>query len=240
MVEMRRTVGLLFAVGSMAGVALAAPSGAFGATTLGQTFIPDDCSEETYIQTASPPGGPSYSAPFDGVITQWSYQSDATPPPTVRLKVAQDLGGGTLKIVAQSDTESIVASKLNTYQSRVSMPAGTDLGEFIADDCSRSDDTFTDFFAGGDLSVGTTSSDFTEENFQQDIAAVLEPDADHDGFGDETQDQCPTNAGTQGSCPVTPGTSVKKKKCKKHKKKHKRSAESAKKHKKCKKKKKKH
>jgi hypothetical protein len=35
-----------------------------------------------------------------------------------------------------------------------------------------------------------------------DLSATLEPDADHDGFGDETQDQCPTNASTQGACPV--------------------------------------
>jgi hypothetical protein len=34
------------------------------------------------------------------------------------------------------------------------------------------------------------------------ISVVLEPDADHDGFGDETQDQCPTNATTQGPCPT--------------------------------------
>ena len=60
------------------------------------------------------------------------------------------------------------------------------------------------------------------------ISATLEPDADGDGFGDETQDQCPTDGATQGACPVTPLT----KKCKKHKH---RSAESAKK-KKCKKK----
>jgi RTX calcium-binding nonapeptide repeat (4 copies) len=34
------------------------------------------------------------------------------------------------------------------------------------------------------------------------IAANVEPDSDHDGFGDETQDQCPTNATTQGPCPA--------------------------------------
>src|SRR5262249_49078219 len=32
------------------------------------------------------------------------------------------------------------------------------------------------------------------------VSAVIEPDADHDGFGDETQDQCPTQATTQGPC----------------------------------------
>jgi hypothetical protein len=30
----------------------------------------------------------------------------------------------------------------------------------------------------------------------------VEPDADHDGFGDETQDQCPTDKTTQGPCPA--------------------------------------
>jgi len=31
--------------------------------------------------------------------------------------------------------------------------------------------------------------------------ADVEADADNDGFGDETQDQCPTDASTQGQCP---------------------------------------
>jgi hypothetical protein len=205
-------------------VSVVAPATASAATTLGQTFDPTGCSPETYIQTASPMGGPSYTAPFSGVITRWSYQSDSTPPPTVRLKVAQDFGGGTLKIVGESAIENIAPSNLNTYQSRIPMPAGTDLGEFIANDCSQADPTYTDYYADTDLGVGTTSSAFNQENFRQDISAVLEPDADHDGFGDETQDQCPANASTQGPCP--------KKKCK-HKKKHKSGAVIAK---KCKKK----
>jgi hypothetical protein len=33
------------------------------------------------------------------------------------------------------------------------------------------------------------------------LNADVEPDADRDGFGDETQDQCPTNAALQGPCP---------------------------------------
>ena len=32
------------------------------------------------------------------------------------------------------------------------------------------------------------------------VAATIEPDADGDGFGDETQDKCPTQATTQGAC----------------------------------------
>ena len=33
------------------------------------------------------------------------------------------------------------------------------------------------------------------------LNADIEADADKDGFGDETQDQCPTDASTQGPCP---------------------------------------
>ena len=38
------------------------------------------------------------------------------------------------------------------------------------------------------------------------IAAVLEPDADLDGFGDASQDLCPQSAATQAACP--PPTTV--------------------------------
>jgi len=192
---------------ALAGAALAfvLPSAAAAATTLGETFAPGGCAEDTYIQSDTPSGAPSYTAPFDGVITRWSYQSDASPPPSVRLKVARDLGGGSFKIVAQSALEDITANTLNTYQSRISMPAGTDLGEYIGDDCSRGDADYTDHFAATDLPVGTTT-DFTQEHFQQDISAVLEPDVDHDGYGDETQDQCPSNGATAGPCP--PGSTI--------------------------------
>ncbi len=66
-----------------------------------------------------------------------------------------------------------------------------------------------------------------------DASAVVEPDADGDGYGDETQDGCPANGAVHDKCPAT-----KKKKCKKKKKGKKRSSAAAKKKKGCKKKKK--
>jgi len=229
---MIRRIGLLGALVGAAGLLSVAPGVASASTTIGQTFSPSGCSEETYIQTASPPGGPSYVVPFDGVITQWSYQSDPSPPPTVRLKAAFHPGGTTLQIVAESATENIAPSTLNTYQSRIPVPAGANLGEFISEDCSRPDDNYSDYYLGEDLAVGSSSSDFTLENFQQDISAVVEPDADHDGFGDDTQDLCPSNGSTQSACPASAPPPTKKK-CKKHKHGHK-SAQAAK--KRCKKK----
>ncbi len=67
------------------------------------------------------------------------------------------------------------------------------------------------------------------------VQGTVEADADHDGFGDDTQDQCPTDGTTQGPCAVAPVSApapVPKKKCKK--KKH-RSADAGVAKKKCKK-----
>lgn len=42
------------------------------------------------------------------------------------------------------------------------------------------------------------------------LNADVEPDADGDGYGDETQDLCPTDAMTQGACPdkLSPETTI--------------------------------
>jgi hypothetical protein len=70
------------------------------------------------------------------------------------------------------------------------------------------------------------------------VAGTVEPDADHDGFGDETQDRCPVSAGFQGVCPATAIPSQgPRKKCKRKRKG--KSATAAKKKRRCKKKRKK-
>jgi hypothetical protein len=48
--------------------------------------------------------------------------------------------------------------------------------------------------------LGTPFSTTSFNTFRMDVAAVLEPDADGDNFGDETQDLCPTDATKQGEC----------------------------------------
>jgi hypothetical protein len=52
------------------------------------------------------------------------------------------------------------------------------------------------------------------------LNADVEPDADHDSFGDETQDLCPTNATVQTACPPAPvPAAAVKKRCKRKKRK---------------------
>jgi hypothetical protein len=83
--------------------------------------------------------------------------------------------------------------------------------------------------------AGTTKTYTTSlcNNDEWLLQATVEADADNDGFGDETQDQCPTSASTHGACPISAPPATHKKKCKK--KKH-RSAGAVAAKKKCKKK----
>ena len=223
----------------VAGLVLVAPVAAFGATTLGATPATNNgtcAGNTTYLQSISP--GAPYTAPSDGVITSWSYRPTVSPPAQIQLKLGHPAPGADLTmdadftIVGESGLETPLANTLNTFATRVPIHVGDEIGIYLSNDgeCLRADASYTNHYNNNDVLPGTTRNFFAESD-QLSVSAVLEPDADQDGFGDETQDQCPTNAANHGPCPVTPV----KKKCKKHKKKH-HSAAVAKK-KKCKKKK---
>jgi hypothetical protein len=215
-----------------------APAGA--AVTIGQTFTPDDNfgGSGAFIQTGTPDN--SYVVPSDGVVTSWSFQGPPQATPPMKLKMFRAAGGDDYTTVGDSALVTPASDVLNTFQTRIPVKAGDVPGHFY------SDTTFSYTDVDGydtheisddpgspnlDIPPGTTFTYEATTGNHIDLSAVIEPDADHDGFGDETQDACPTIPTADGACPV------KKKKCK-HRKKHKkhRSAESAKK-KKCKKKK---
>ena len=63
-------------------------------------------------------------------------------------------------------------------------------------------------FLGGDIPVGGTGTSTTENpNLRVSVAATVESDADKDGFGDDTQDKCPSDPARQDPpCASTTGT----------------------------------
>jgi len=193
-----------------------APAGA--ATQFGQTFNPTSTGPilpaTTYLQCLSP--GDGYGAPSPGVITSWSFQADGLPP-QIKLKVGRLAASLSFTIVGESALETPAPSELNTFSTRIPVQAGDLLGFFATpgtrnvattpapgyNTCRRVGD--------GDQPVGTTNnySQQTSPEYQLDVAAILEPDADNDGFGDETQDQCPGDASKQGDC-APPDTQITK------------------------------
>jgi hypothetical protein len=253
---MIRRLTLISALACATGFALAAPGGAMGATTVGQT-APDagsvlTCGGATLFLTPTVGAAPDYFVPTGGgVLTSWSVQGPTSlkEPPTddLKLKVVRSSSANSYVIAAEDIFRSIVPGVLNTFPIRIPVSGG----EIIALWVPNGSQPCTFFGPPGDVqeyrggsfaepAIGATFvTDSTDVGRRTNVSAKLEPDADHDGFGDETQDQCLGQAGSSNGCLPPPAAApvqpVAKKKCKK--KKHKRYAESAKK-KKCKKKKK--
>jgi hypothetical protein len=158
-------------------------------------------------------GPPSYTVPDGGVIVSWSHYEGPPSGNMMRLKIFRRTDVPTsFFTVGQSAVESLTAGVVNTFATRIPVQAGDVLGEStltLGADCDFSGTAGdTERGVGGDPPPGSTvtfgpPSGPTRIN----VAATLEPDADNDGFGDETQDACPTDETTQGACPV-PETTI--------------------------------
>ena len=156
----------------------------------------------TYVQTADDPTQPSYAAPTAGVITSWSTRlgSMAPTPVTFKLKIVRSTAAGQ-KVVGESAgqfTGSSSAQLDATFPARVSVDAGDRIGLATPPTLGFSINEVT-LLTGGTIAVaageasGSFVPDGTTSNARLQLSAKLEPDADRDGYGDETQDPCPTD-----------------------------------------------
>ena len=170
----------------------------------------DSC---TVMQTHAPPGV-VLTAPTDGVIVRWRIRAIDTGASLVSLQVLRTAGGNAFVAVNESPQRELPNDNniFLTFNTRQAVHAGDQIGLkalhgqnlWILGATGNSE-----FFAAGfDPALGPTpmsqnlvlaSGDSESAEFNAD----LEPDVDHDGFGDETQDQCPTDARKQIPCPPT-------------------------------------
>jgi hypothetical protein len=131
------------------------------------------------------------------VIVSWSIESTSAGSsgnPTV-LKVARAAGGDSFTIVGESQGQNIPdTDALNTYPTRIPVQEGDLIGLFTAPAsvfyCARPASGYTVHRSafGAELALGSTTTLERVEGQQLDVSAILEPDCDQDGFGDETQD----------------------------------------------------
>jgi hypothetical protein len=211
---------------------MAAPSGASGATTIGETFTPSAFCDtsRTRLQSVSPGG--QYSAPSDGVITRWSFQAGGAPP-DLRFKVGRAVPGSDLTmnaaftIVGESILQTNLApNTLNSFFTRIPVMTGDVIGFFNATtstaSCGQGGATgYTAHVFIGDPHPGDTQTFTFQATSKWDVSALLEGDCDNDGFGDETQDgdlsscapgtippPAPGPGGTPVSCKGLPATIV--------------------------------
>jgi Ca2+-binding RTX toxin-like protein len=187
---------------------LVIPSGASAGVQIGETFTPTvgSCTADTTrLQTISAPTGAQYAAPTDGVITRWSFQAAATAP-QIKFKVGHNVGGTNFQMAGESALVSPVLSTLNSFFIRVPVKAGDVIGTYTnvgsgTSLCNRTQAGYTYNARFGDV-LAPTTADFNSPHTdsQIDVSALLEPDCDKDGLGDETQDTALTG------CTTTPLT----------------------------------
>jgi hypothetical protein len=160
----------------------------------------------TLIQTQSP--GDRYVAPADGVITSWSKWPSGDPTnQRLKLKVARNTPAG-WRVIGESALEfftNVFSLKpRNTFLTRIAVKGGDVIGlygsgeQYLAD---KEEGYFAYGKFGYDVLAGSAEDLGPTINYVVVVDAVWEPDADVDGFGDESQDRCPGVAGPIDGCP---------------------------------------
>lgn len=189
----------------------AVPQTAAAGTNIGATCEAPSYQTTTIMQFSVDSSAPSYTVPAGGgILTRWaiSREAGAIPNPT-KLKLFRLTAAPTSFIVV-ADEQQTVSAGYNEFAARIPVSGGEVLGLYGA--------TQTPYCAGvgstlnravtltplGDLTLNSAATANMPGGPQTvlDVAAYIEPDADGDGFGDESQDACPINSSTQGSCPA--------------------------------------
>jgi hypothetical protein len=167
----------------------------------------DSCSTNVVFQETLTSGA-SYILPSPGVITSWQTKSNGTPG-QVRLKVFHLVTGTQFKVTGQSNLQTPAANSVNSFPTQIPVLSGDRIGGFFTGGAAcnfvaPSPDSHHYSSIVGDPPPGDTN-DYPnlQGGVRTNIAAQLEADADHDGFGDESQDGCPANGSTHAACFVT-------------------------------------
>ena len=203
---MSRTVALAIGVLSTF-VALQAAPPSFAFTTIGSDLstdgIPDICTQpctQTVVQTALP--GRATTAAANGVVTRWSVRSMSG---SLQLRVLRPVGNQ-FQDVGSSGPTSAGGAGVQTFPTRIAIKAGDHIGidelegAFLAYRNPVPPGAVAQYYDPRlpDGATAPPTGSFLGESM---LNADVEPDADLDGYGDETQDKCPTDATTHDACP---------------------------------------
>jgi hypothetical protein len=201
-------------------VLLIGSTAAQAAVTVGSplTTDPNDSgsSQLTYVPLAITGG--VLSAPTNGVVTFWRVRghTQAADPATIQMRVLRPVGSNGFTAISTASAPLPTTAGIYTFPTRLpiqtgdriglSQPAGTPIWLYCECFGSGSTASFGGPFADGQTQ--TFGSPILDDQVM--INADVEPDGDGDGFGDESQDSCATDATTQGPCPdkTAPSTAL--------------------------------
>jgi hypothetical protein len=179
------------------------------------------CTLVSFIHPLPGSGDPySGGAPSAGVVTKVRLRARVDDHPTQVTFLLANLAAGSPTTASGSiaavgptvtlePTEAAEAASGETpireFAVRMPVQKGQQLaiqGTDVQATYNQGGDKFSFVFAPP-LAAGQAPAPALETTGELLIQGTIEPDADGDGFGDETQDQCPTQRTTQGPCDTT-------------------------------------
>lgn len=159
----------------------------------------------TLVQTALP--GRQLTAPTDGVVVRWRIKHASSAAP-FRVRIVRPAGAGAYTGAGSWEIPGFSCADVCTRDVRLPIRAGDYVGVdgpsvAVADIATVSGANlaaWSPFLSDGQ----TRPPDGNYADFEILMNADVEPDADADGFGDETQDFCATKLDQTNSAPCGP------------------------------------
>jgi hypothetical protein len=216
------------ALSALTGLLLLLPAAAQAATTFGSRLnqqpdggggcqILGPCTIVSFIHPSDPEGNPySGGAPVSGVITKFRIYAKTEAPTLVTFRVADisrpnpmDETSATATAAGTGPTVTIQPTEepaIREFGGRLPVKKG----QHLAIDATDVQATYNNgghkfsYIFTPQLVNGAAPQASAEPVGELLVQGEIEPDVDGDGFGDETQDQCPSQATTQGPCDTTP------------------------------------
>jgi hypothetical protein len=144
------------------------------------------------------------------VITRWTIREGnfTGSPQGVTLRVLRGVSGDTFLGVRSGEPSTMpTGDAIVSFASRVPISAGDRIGidhPITVHSCAgtpgSSQARWNPQLADGEERAITAG--IAGGGCETEVQATVEPDADGDGFGDETQDGCPSNSLVQSACPA--------------------------------------
>ena len=186
-------------------LSIAACMASFAQPAAAATEVGNKCAATTstsggvLISTANAPGNPlPATIPSAGVITKWSFSVAVPLPPEVplteTLKIFRPTGGPKQVQVIGESVPEVLSGGSQTFATRISVQAGDLIGALATAGgstgtvyCATGNPGDVVGVVTGTAPLGSTSPILAEESgIQNPITVLVEPDADNDGYGDET------------------------------------------------------
>jgi hypothetical protein len=203
------------AVGTVLAISLLSAGSAAAATEFGDSCSGDGPVATPYTVTTlfAPPASLPLTAPTSGVITKVKVRVSIPLPLAFpeQVKLLKPVGGNSFTVTNQTNLNA--STGLTEADARMPVAAGEQLAmhglpftyagtEYGGYEFFCSDPGSILGLVVGDVPPGSTADFEAVAPARVPLAAIIEPDADGDGFGDETQDACPQSAAVQVACPV--------------------------------------